>query len=194
MQRKFNALCQYGGHHVDNDAKKIERFRDGLHGDVYERLNLYEPNSYQDLVNKAISQEDAMSKAQRDRKRQARFTTTGGSGKKFRFVKKGTQGPPQSSSTGHWRVTPSQSKPSGNFQFRKAQQQPFKPNAPRLTTTTVLSRIAAATIVGNPDTMPMSAPSPGRTSRVKAQASVRGIKSRNPWCKSSRVNSTSPPC
>jgi hypothetical protein len=95
--KKFNALCQYGGHHVDNDAKKIEHFRDGLHGDLYERLN----NSYQDLVNKAISQEDAMSKAQEDRKRQAGFTATGGSSKKFRFVKKGTQGPPQSSSTGH---------------------------------------------------------------------------------------------
>jgi hypothetical protein len=81
-------------------------------------------------VNKAISQEDAMSKAQRDRKRQAGFTTTGGSGKKFRFIKKGTQGPPQSYSTGHWRLTPSQNKPSGNFQFRKAQQQPLKPSAP----------------------------------------------------------------
>jgi hypothetical protein len=128
--KKFNALCQYGGHHVDNDAKKIEHFRDGLHGDLYERLNLYEPNSYQDLVTKAISQEDAMSKAQKDSKRQAGFTATGGSGKKFRFVKKGTQGPPQSSSTGHWRVTPSQNKPSGNFQFHKAQQQPYKPSAP----------------------------------------------------------------
>jgi hypothetical protein len=84
--KKFNALCQYGGHHVDNDAKKIEHFRDGLHGDLYERLNLYEPNNYQDLVNKAISQEDALSKAQRDRKRQAGFTATGGSRKKFRFI------------------------------------------------------------------------------------------------------------
>jgi hypothetical protein len=64
---------------------------------------------------------------------------------------------------------------------------------PRLTTTTVLPRIVAAIIVGNPDTMPMSSLSPGRTSRVKAQASVRGAKSRSPWCKSSRVNSTSPP-
>jgi hypothetical protein len=105
--KKFNALYQYGGHHVDNDAKKIERFRDGLHGDLYERLNLYEPNSYQDLVNKAISQEYAMYKAQKDRKMQARFTATSGSGKKFCFVKKGTQGPPLSSSTGNWRVTPS---------------------------------------------------------------------------------------
>jgi hypothetical protein len=48
--KKLNAFCQYGGHYVDNDAKKIERFRDGLHGDLYERLNLYEPNSYRDLV------------------------------------------------------------------------------------------------------------------------------------------------
>jgi hypothetical protein len=49
--------------------------------DLYERLNLYEPNSYQDLVNKATSQEDAMTKAQKDRKRRARFTTAGGSGR-----------------------------------------------------------------------------------------------------------------
>jgi hypothetical protein len=76
--KKFNALCQYGRHHVDNDANKIERFRDGLHGDLYERLSLYEPNNYQELVNKAISQEDATSKAQRNRKRQAGFTATGG--------------------------------------------------------------------------------------------------------------------
>jgi hypothetical protein len=38
--KKFNALCLYGGHHVDNDAKKIERFRDGLHGDLYEAKSL----------------------------------------------------------------------------------------------------------------------------------------------------------
>jgi hypothetical protein len=81
-------------------------------------------------VNKAISQEDAMTKAQKDRKRQTKFTNAGGPDKKFRFVKKGTQGPPQSSSTGHWRVTPSQNKPSGNFQYRKAQQQPYNPSAP----------------------------------------------------------------
>jgi hypothetical protein len=148
--KKFNALQQYGGHHVDNDAKKIERFRDGLHGDIYERINLYEPNSYQDLVNKAISQEDAMTKAQKDRKRQAGFTTAGGSGKKFRFVKKGTQDPPQSSSTGNWRVTLSQNKPFGNFHYRKAQQQPYKPSAPQPTTrTTMPLKTVAAIIVGS---------------------------------------------
>jgi hypothetical protein len=52
-------------------------------------------------VNKAITQEDAMIKAHKDRKRQAGFATAGGLCKKFRFVKKGTQGHSQSSSAGH---------------------------------------------------------------------------------------------
>jgi hypothetical protein len=34
--QKFNSLCQYGGKHVDTDAKKMERFRDGLDGKLYE--------------------------------------------------------------------------------------------------------------------------------------------------------------
>jgi predicted PolB exonuclease-like 3'-5' exonuclease len=50
--QKFNSLCQYGGHHVDTDAKKMERFRDVLDGELYERLNLIEPNNFHELVNK----------------------------------------------------------------------------------------------------------------------------------------------
>jgi hypothetical protein len=30
---------------VDTDAKKMERFRDGQDGELYERLNLIEPNN-----------------------------------------------------------------------------------------------------------------------------------------------------
>jgi hypothetical protein len=45
--QKFNSLCQYGGHHVDTDATKMERFRDGLDGKLYERLNLLEPANFQ---------------------------------------------------------------------------------------------------------------------------------------------------
>jgi hypothetical protein len=67
--QKFNNLCQYGEHHVDTDAKKMERFRDGLKSELYERLNLLEPNSYHELVNKAISQEDAMMKVHKRRRR-----------------------------------------------------------------------------------------------------------------------------
>jgi hypothetical protein len=55
---------------------------------LYERLILLEPNSYHELVNKAISQEDAMKKAQKDRKRQAEFTSGSESSKQFCFVKK----------------------------------------------------------------------------------------------------------
>jgi hypothetical protein len=66
--QKFTSLCQYGEHHVDIDAKKMERFLDGLRSEFYERLNLLEPNSYHELVNKAISQEDAMVKVQKKKK------------------------------------------------------------------------------------------------------------------------------
>jgi hypothetical protein len=86
--QKFNSLCQYGGHHVDTDAKKKERFRDGLDGKLYERLNLLEPENFHELVNKAISQEDAMKKTHRDKKRPSGFAAGSGTNKKFCFVKK----------------------------------------------------------------------------------------------------------
>jgi hypothetical protein len=112
---------------VDTDAKKMERFRDGLRGELYERLNLLEPNSYHELVNKAISQEDAMMKVQKEKKRHNEIASGIGPGKKVRFVKKNAHGSSQSSASGHWRMTPSQYKPSGNFQYRQVQPQVFKP-------------------------------------------------------------------
>jgi hypothetical protein len=50
-----------------------------------------------------------------------------GSGKKFHFVKKNAHGSSQSPASCHWTVTPSQHKPSGNFQYRQAQPQVSKP-------------------------------------------------------------------
>jgi hypothetical protein len=47
---------------VDTDAKKMERFRDGLDGKLYERLNLLKQNNFHELVDKAISLEEAMKK------------------------------------------------------------------------------------------------------------------------------------
>jgi hypothetical protein len=76
--QKFNSLCQYGGHHVDTGAKKMERLCDGLDGKLYERLNLLEPANFHELVNKAISQEDAMRKAHGDKKRASGFATGSG--------------------------------------------------------------------------------------------------------------------
>jgi hypothetical protein len=108
----------------------MERFCDGLDGKLYERLNLLEPNNFHELVNKAISQEDAMKKAHRDKKRQAGVASGSGTNKKFRFVKRNVPNSSQLSSTGRWTIKPSQGKPSGNFQFRNAQQLDPKLNAP----------------------------------------------------------------
>jgi hypothetical protein len=119
--QKFNTLCQYGGHHVDTDAKKMERFCDGLDGKLYERLNLLEPENFHELVNKANSQEDAMKKAHREEKRPSGFALGSGTNKKFPFVKKNVPNPPQQSSTRRWTMKPSQGKPSGNFQSRNSQ-------------------------------------------------------------------------
>jgi hypothetical protein len=141
---------------VDTDAKKMERFCDGLDGDLYERLILLEPNSYHVLVNKAISQEDAMKKAQKDRKRQADFTPGRESSKQFRLAKKRTHGSSQSSASGQWRMTSFQNKPSGNFHYQKNQQQVSKPIKN--------FHPAYATIVDSPGIMPMSARTPNSRS------------------------------
>jgi hypothetical protein len=108
----------------------MERFRDGIDGKLYERLNLLEPANFNELVNKAISQEDAMKKAHKDKKRSSGFAPGSKTNRKFRFVKKNVPNPSQQSSTGRWTMKPSQGKPSGNFQFQNAQQQAPKPNAP----------------------------------------------------------------
>jgi hypothetical protein len=171
---------------VDTDAKKIERFRDGLDGKLYEWLNLLEPDSFHELVNKAISQEDAMKKAHRDKKRSFGFGSGSGTYKKFCFVKKNVPNPSQQSSTGRWTMKPPQGKPSGNFQFRSAQQQAPKPNAPPRNTV-----IAAISIVVSQGTTSVIAPSPSRTSptsRIKVQEASLSLRLRTQWCKSARAS------
>jgi hypothetical protein len=100
---------------VDTDGKKMERFRDGLDGKLYEQLNLLEPENFHEVMNKAISQKDAIKKAHRDKKRPSGFASGSGTNKKFRFVKKNVPNPSQQSSTGRRTMKPSQGKPSGNF-------------------------------------------------------------------------------
>ena len=56
----FNHLCQYAGYHADTDAKKRDRFRRGLNTKLKECLNLVRPNSFNELVNMAITQDDCI--------------------------------------------------------------------------------------------------------------------------------------
>jgi predicted PolB exonuclease-like 3'-5' exonuclease len=51
----FNNLCQYAGYHADSDEKKRDRFRRGLNTKLRERLNTVRADSFNELVNLAIS-------------------------------------------------------------------------------------------------------------------------------------------
>jgi hypothetical protein len=76
---------------------------------------LLEPDSLHELVNKDISQEDAMKKAHRDKKRPSGFASGSGTNKKFRFVKKNVPNPSQQSSTRHWMMKPSRANLQGTY-------------------------------------------------------------------------------
>ena len=60
----FNNLCQYAGYHANTDAKKRDCFRRGLSTKLKERLNLVRAESYNELVNMAITQEDCINALQ----------------------------------------------------------------------------------------------------------------------------------
>jgi hypothetical protein len=66
----FNDLCQYAGYHADSDEKKRHHFRRGLNTKLRERLNTVRADSFNELVNLAISQEDCIV-AHRAEKRKA---------------------------------------------------------------------------------------------------------------------------
>jgi hypothetical protein len=58
--QEFNNLAQYGGHHVDTDAKKVELYHKGLDIQLQDRLIQNLSLSYNDLASTAIDQEDIM--------------------------------------------------------------------------------------------------------------------------------------
>jgi hypothetical protein len=67
----FNDLCQYAGYHAYTNEKKRDRFRRGLSTMLRERLNTVQANSYNELVNLAISQEDCIMAHKAEKKRKA---------------------------------------------------------------------------------------------------------------------------
>jgi hypothetical protein len=73
---------------VDTDKKKMELFCEGLNSKLAERLNLVKFDSYPMLVNKAISQEDAMKRAQVERKRKANSMPNNAQSCKTRIMRK----------------------------------------------------------------------------------------------------------
>jgi hypothetical protein len=67
----FNDLYQYAGYHADSDEKKIYHFRRGLNTKLREHLNIVRPDSFNELVNMAISQEDCIVAHRAEKKRKA---------------------------------------------------------------------------------------------------------------------------
>jgi hypothetical protein len=157
--QKFNSLCQYGGHHVDTDAKKMERFRDGLDGKLYEWLNLLEPENFHELMNKAIAQEDAMKKGHRDKKRPSGFAPGRGTNKKFGFVKKNVPNSSQPSSTGRWTMKPPRANLQETSSFATLSSRLQSLMHPHVTSVIVI----VSTVVSQGITS-VIAPSPSRTS------------------------------
>jgi hypothetical protein len=99
---KFNNLCQYGDYYVDTDAKKMNRFRRGLDPELYEKLNPTKMNNYHEIVDLAISQEDAMKRVQNAKKRKVAFNSNNVPKRKFRIVQKAPQNSQRNQRSGRW--------------------------------------------------------------------------------------------
>jgi hypothetical protein len=82
----FNDLCQYAGYHVDTDDKKRDKFRWGLSTKLHDRLNTVRANSYNELVNMAISQEDCITARQAEKKRKTPVAGPSAQPQRFRIV------------------------------------------------------------------------------------------------------------
>ena len=82
----FNNLIQYAGYHVDSDPKKQDRFRRVLNTKLKDRLALVRPATYNELVNLAIVQEDAITAHRADKKRKAPMMHPGASSQKYQVA------------------------------------------------------------------------------------------------------------
>jgi hypothetical protein len=64
----FNHLCQYAGYYADSDTKKQDHFRRGLSTKLKERLNLIKANTFSEMVNMALTQEDCITAHRAEKK------------------------------------------------------------------------------------------------------------------------------
>jgi hypothetical protein len=73
-------LAQYGGHHIDTDAKKAELFHKGITIQLQDRLILSQNLSYNDLASAAIDQEGTMRACDVTEEKKKKRTMLGSSG------------------------------------------------------------------------------------------------------------------
>ncbi|XP_072149544.1 uncharacterized protein [Setaria viridis] len=121
----FNDLCRYAGYHADTDEKKKDRFRRGLSLEFRERLNPIRVDTYNELVNLAISQQDCMKALAAERKRKAPLPTPSPPAQRFRLVP--PQAPSRPQQSGRWIARPP---PAAGPRFPGFQPQAPRPSLP----------------------------------------------------------------
>ena len=90
----FNT-SQYAGYHVDTDEKKQACFRQGLSSKLQDRLAMFQFNIFSELVNGAITQEDAHLAHKAEKKRKAPAAGSSSSApQRFRLVQSSPQRAP----------------------------------------------------------------------------------------------------
>jgi hypothetical protein len=110
--------------------KKMELFREGLNSKLAEWLNLVKFDSYPMLVNKAISQEDAMKRAQAEKKRKANSMPNNVQRCKIRIMRKTFPDFQQASQSERLVAKLYQGRTQGNLHHSNTQQPTPKPIVP----------------------------------------------------------------
>jgi hypothetical protein len=82
----FNNLSQYAGYHADTDAKKHDCFRRGLNTKLKECLNPIKMDTYNKLVNLAITQEDCILAHRAEKKWKASAGSSSAQPLRYRLV------------------------------------------------------------------------------------------------------------
>jgi hypothetical protein len=91
----FNHLCQYAGYHADNDAKKQDHFRRGLNTKLKEHLNLIKANTFSELVNMALTQEDCITAHHAEKKQRSSTGPAGVQPSQYQFIQDALPRAPQ---------------------------------------------------------------------------------------------------
>jgi hypothetical protein len=93
---------------------KRDRFRRGLSTKLRDRLNTVRANSYNELVNMAISQEDCITARQAEKKRKTPVAGPSGQPQRFRIVSDTQNRGPQQQQ-GRWVIRPQQQQQAPNL-------------------------------------------------------------------------------
>jgi hypothetical protein len=169
----FNDLCQYAGYHADTDEKKRDRFRRGLSTKLRDRLNTVRANSYNELVNMAISQEDCITARQAEKKRKTPMAGPSAQPQRF-WIVSDTQNRGPQQQQGRWVIRLQQQQQAPNRSQPQCRGATTSHNS-----STDKAMTTCVSLVAAPDIMLRIIP---RTSRGRGRMQIR-TKARGRGCK-----------